>query len=490
MKARHSRFFIPTILSASIIACSGGGGQLAGIGGSGYISTGTVTGFGSVLVNGHKFEIESTTVIEVEDNENATQAELSVGMVVQVFGSITGVNPTATRIHYSDDLEGPITFISENADATAKTFSVLGNNVVLHTADTIYNGGASYSTLADGDILEVSGFYDNANVLQASYVELKSPSSSVEIAGEISGLPGSTFIVNGVNIDPSSAILSNLPDALVNGLVVEVKGTYNSTTNTITANEIEGNDDVLIDDGSTVSIEGYISNYVDNANFKINNQLIDATTATLIPAAMVLEDGIKVDAEGVIDNGVLVATEVETRNGNDEVTAVVNGVDTVNNRITVSVVASQPSITIQLTPSTITEDDIDPVDQLNLSSIIINTDYVEVRGFKSGPGTITATRVKRIVGEKIKLQSVVEVGEPQIENVSVTLLGVSFPVDMATTEYFYEMPNGSEGMFTDHADFISATTPGQTLISIEDEDKIAPDGNPFGVADSVEIEIP
>ena len=46
------------IIGMALASCGGGGGQVAegGIGGTG-ISTGTVTGFGSVYVNGVKYDI-------------------------------------------------------------------------------------------------------------------------------------------------------------------------------------------------------------------------------------------------------------------------------------------------------------------------------------------------------------------------------------------------------------------------------------------------
>ena len=75
----------------------------------------------------------------------------------------------------------------------------------------------------------------------------------------------------------------------------------------------------------------------------------------------------------------------------------------------------------------------------------------------------------------------------QIQDVSITVLGVVFPVDNASgdpTEY----ENENEVSFADHAAMIAVTTIGQTVVSIED--KAAPDGNATGVADSVEIEIP
>ena len=79
------------ICAVAISACGGGGGgsssQSAGIGGTGITARGyvqgEVTGFGSIFVNGKKFNIDSSNFI-VDGNSffgQAGQAELALGMV-------------------------------------------------------------------------------------------------------------------------------------------------------------------------------------------------------------------------------------------------------------------------------------------------------------------------------------------------------------------------------------------------------------------------
>ena len=486
MKKLFIKSILTTVITAGLVSCGGGSNDLAGIGGSGYVSDGTVTGFGSVYVNGVKFETNSAT-FEVEDNTSANQSFLRIGMVVQVSGSINpdGITGSATNIHYSDDIEGPVTSINENADLTEKTLSILGKTVVIHSADTVFEG-TTYASLADNDVIEVSGYYDETNVLQASYVELKSaPTGIVEISGPINNLSGSNFTVQGVNVNATSAVLSDLENGLQNGITVEVKGTYSGTT--INATEIEGDNRELSDDGSEVSVEGYITNYVSDSDFKINGQQINAFGATKTPNLLVLKNGAKVEAEGTVTNGILIATEIESRSGDAEVTALINFADIANNRFTVSVAGQ--SVTVQLTTATLFEDEITS-NPLSINEIFasVGVHYAEVRGFESASNTITATRVKRIVGEKTELQGILR---SQILDTSITVLDVVFPVLAAApeeTEYSYEDINGNEQAFADHNAFIAATTDDQSVVSIED--KAAGSGNAVGIADSVEIEIP
>jgi len=474
------------LLASLIIACTGPAGGFAGIGGSGYISTGTVTGFGSVFVNGVEFATD-TAVFDVEDS-SASQQDLRVGMVVQVSGSINsdGVTGTATGIRYGDQLEGPIASISENVDMTEKTLSVLGITVVVSSADTVFDG-TSYGSLLNGYVIEVSGFYDHTDVLQATYVKLRATShdasTGFEITGPVSQLSGSHFSIRGLQVDATAANLDNLANGLQEGINVEAKGTYDATSNTMTASQVQGEDIRLVDDGSEVSIEGYVTRYVSPADFDIDGQPVDASNASLEPASLQLAAGIKLEAEGHISNGVLHATELEGRSGTAGVTAYVDAVDVANNRFTVNVVPGQPVVTVQLTSATRTEDDVGGGDHFTLAELVPGN-YVDVGGYESGVSTITATRVKRKEPEKIFLQGTVTA---QVLNTSITVLGVAFPVQANNSERTqYEDENNQS--FDNHEAFIVATTLGQTVVRIED--KVPGDGNPSGIADKVEVKAP
>jgi len=478
MKSLITKLMIPALLTGVIVACSGGGGAgFAGIGGSGYISTGTVTGFGSVFVNGVEFDTRSA-IFEVEDN-SGSQQDLHIGMVVQVQGTINadGITGTATGIRYGDQLQGPIASIVEN--------TIFGTTVVVTAADTTFRN-VTYGSLLANYVVEVSGHYDNAGVLRASYIELKATgfdaNTQFEISGSISGLSGTSFSLHGVNVNAVAANLSDLPNGLQDSIYVEVKGLYDSSTNTINATAVEAEQARLLDDGSEVSIEGYITRYTSPGDFDIDGNTVDASSASLEPATLALRAGIKVEAEGVIVNGVFIASKVETRGGDAEVAAYVDTIDSANKRFTVRVVSGRPSVTVQLTTATLTEDDVGSDEHLALSELVVGN-YVEVRGFESGPATITATRVKRTDPADIELQGIVT---NQQQDISITVLGVEFPVDAiepGITEYL----NVNEVPYANHAAFIDVVTP-STVVSIKD--KKAPDGNDPGVADSVEIEIP
>ena len=96
-----------------LVACGGGGGGgTTPTSGSSTrsVSSGEIEGFGSVIVNGVRFNTDSSE-FEVENETSSSQDDLNVGMQVVVEGSIddNGTTGTATRVRFEDNLEGPIT---------------------------------------------------------------------------------------------------------------------------------------------------------------------------------------------------------------------------------------------------------------------------------------------------------------------------------------------------------------------------------------------
>ena len=119
------------IIGLSMISC-GGGDQYAegGIGGTG-ISNGSVSGYGSIIVNGVHFDTTGA-VITKDDGTPVTNINdadinqfINLGMVVTVKGSINDDGTgKAETISYEDILEGPIV-----GTPSGNTINVLGQTV-------------------------------------------------------------------------------------------------------------------------------------------------------------------------------------------------------------------------------------------------------------------------------------------------------------------------------------------------------------------------
>ena len=259
-----------SIVIAAACGSGGGGGggsfSAGGIGGTGAVATGTITGFGSVFVNGVEFETTGSS-FDVDDDSAATEADLALGMVVTIVGTINndGVTGTANSIQYDDEVEGPVSSDPlENADMTTKTFKVFDFTVVVNKNTTVF-AGTSYEGLLRNDIVEVSGFYNENGSLVATRLEkqgtLSLGVSEVELKGTITGFNDSdTFTLDGITVTfDGTTDLSDVPGGVVeDGQFVEVKGTLVTTT-AINATRIELEDEGIEDSADTVSLEGFVS---------------------------------------------------------------------------------------------------------------------------------------------------------------------------------------------------------------------------------------
>ena len=453
---------ITAALAISITACSSGGGSdVAGIGGSGITSSGTITGFGSVYVNGVKYDTSGST-ITIDDNPGI-ESDLAVGMRVTVNGTLTDdSNGTATSISFNDDLEGT------NFD---------------------------FSSIVDGNHVEISGFLDANGVMIATRVELKNTNFThngtiVEMKGTVTGFNSAndTFTLantTGVTIDATGIIPDNsLPNGIVDDAFVEVKGTCSSgACTTINARKVEsGLDDFNNDD---VEVEGVITDLTSQEIFEVNGIAVDATNATRIPTSINLAENREVEVEGSFNGTTLIATKVKDESNDIKVAATVSNPALSADSFQVTLVSGQPPITIKIDKSTEVDDDIDNITNSdNLITNLSNGDYVVIEGYDDGTGKVIASKFKREslnpgeVGDVI-LQGIMQSFTPDDE---VTVLEVEFQVQLPETEF--EGPNDLTPF--SQAQFDAGTTDGVTLIKIKDKD----DSGINGVADEIEIELP
>ena len=318
------------VLSVLIVACGGGGGgggSLAGggIGGTG-VTSGTITGFGSVFVNGIEFETEGAArdvdgKIDIS-NGSDDDAVLGIGMVVTIIGTVNddGVTGTADSIVYDDVVEGPVTDEQDDGDPDTRTFNIFDVTVVIDRATTVFVS-TDHDALAENDLLEVSGYFGVDGKLLATRVEGKDKLvpgvSEVEIKGEVTGFDSnsSTFELlglDGITITFDNAtVFEDLPDTVADGQFVEVKGTV--FEGSIFASRIVLEDEGFGYDVDRISIEGIVTDFTDITNFRVSGQRVNASSAAFDPSSLQssLADGDRVEVEGSLVGGILQAREVE-----------------------------------------------------------------------------------------------------------------------------------------------------------------------------------
>jgi len=308
---------LSTLTALIVISCGGGGGSnfAGGIGGTG-VSSGPVTGFGSVIVNGVEYDTTSAS-FKVE-GASGDQSDLAVGMVVTVTHDDNG---NAKSVSYKDNVEGPVSN-KIDLDGSNGSFDVLGVAVTVDSL-TVYQGTTGLGTLADGDVVEISGSLTDLNAVHATRVEkIGTCPRAVEVKGTVSAIDtgADTFMIGSLTVHANG----HMPTNLTNGDYVEVKSNACPVADVITASSIdlenEGPDLSDLDAGADeMEIKGLVADFVASpCTFSVNGQRVSAannlcTTATLA-------DGVMVEVHGQLNNsGVLVASNISNEDEHETV---------------------------------------------------------------------------------------------------------------------------------------------------------------------------
>ncbi len=328
MKSLFPKRLVLALLFCLLLTSCGGGGSLAGggIDGTGIMSAGVVSAFGSIIVNGTEFDTSNAVVVvkgeEIGVGDDDVQANLEIGMVVTVEGRIKeDGSAVADRVIFSNNVVGPIENIDDK-DATTKEIEVLGQIVVVNVITKLKE--TSFDTILEGDVVEVSGYRDFDGKIRATYIEdITDPNITVyEVTGFVESLDDptpNTFMINGLTVDYSLIHPDDLPDNFNNELFVEVEGELDDTSGDLVAEEITLADELGGDDGDEFEIMGFVTEIIsenDIIKFKIGNQEVHAD---LDPEVVVYVDGDpgdialgqKLEAEGSLEGGILTAWEIE-----------------------------------------------------------------------------------------------------------------------------------------------------------------------------------
>lgn len=392
--------------AVSLAGCGGGGGGGGGggtdigaldntgsvggesVAGSNSVSSGTIDGFGSIFVNGAEFETDGADILV--DGWPASEEDLALGMVVLVAGTVNedGVTGDAVTVIFDDEVEGPIEIIELGSDGDSMLITVLGLEVILERTGTVFDD-VSFDTLAVGDVVEISGFVNEAGTVRATRLEKTDDFvpgvTEVELKGEVSNLSGSQFNLGDTVVDISGADLGEVPGGeLRDSMLVEVHGTMDGGL--ILASRVEQEDGIAaaLEDDDEVSVQGTITNFVSQGNFLVDGVAVNASVATLSPSSLALADGVVVEAEGVWDGSVLRASEVEARRGRVEIEGTVAGVDTAGGSLTLRLAGG--TVTVQVDSQTLMEDDTDMADPLTLADIN-SGDFLEVEAIGTATGS-------------------------------------------------------------------------------------------------------
>jgi hypothetical protein len=317
--ARSRRRILAGALATLMVACGGG----VGVGGTGgdAVVHGTISGFGSVIVNGIRFD-DSTARIETDDGVALERSALGLGMVAEVesgpiTGSATDRSATASRIRIASELIGPV----QSVDAGGDRFVAIGQTVRV-TATTVYGDtlGGGLAALRAGEPVEVYGNLDIAagQIVATRIDRLASLPSRLRVRGSVAALDTAShrFRIGTANFvyAPDDA-----PASLADGSLVrlDLEATPDGAGRWVVRRFDDGRR--RLPDVDEAEIEGAITSFTSTREFSVNGQPVIADASTQFPDG---EAGIRlgaiVEVQGAVVGGVLRATEIEVEDEDDE----------------------------------------------------------------------------------------------------------------------------------------------------------------------------
>ena len=352
-----------------------------------------------------------------------------------------------------------------------------GSTVVVDRNETVFVN-TDYDSLLPNDWVEISGYYAGSQLL-ATRLEDVGPGTEVETRGTVSGFDGiDTFMLGSITVTfDGTTEFEDLPGTVTDTQFVEVEGALTGPA-AILATRIELEDEGFGDDVDEISIEGIVSDFINIGNFKVAGQAVDASSAVAVfePASLAatIADGDRVEVEGAIVAGVLMADEVEQRGGEVKVSAIVDTRDPAARTVTLSIAGSL--LTVHTSTRTQIEDERDNVKPFAIVNMQ-NGDYLNVEAYVDGSGRLIATQIERDDLDDIELQGPADVPPTSGTSGSGTLsiLGITISTDSNT-----DFEDANDAPITGDSFFAIASD--GDLVRFRDNQ--APDG----IADEVEFE--
>jgi hypothetical protein len=339
---RAVRSFATTTLAAMLlVACGGGGGGgaepavppvappvaviLPGVDAPVTV-TGTVTGFGSVIIDGTRFD-DAAASVKVDTNPT----ELAAGSLPDVkLGMHVEATSTAGKLS-NVTIRASLVGVVGAVDAGASSFTVHQQSVsVVSTGatPTVFEGLSGLAALVAGDVVEVHGTVDDSRKVVATRVERKARSDTAagtRVGGLVQALDATakTFKLGDLTVNYSAATVVPASKTLANGQMVAafaLAAPSAASPGVAAVLQAKGVKIVVPEEGGKLAVGGRVMAYVSLADFTVQGVRIDASAATFEGgAAADVVAGANVAVQGTVVAGVLKATQLRVLKNSDDV---------------------------------------------------------------------------------------------------------------------------------------------------------------------------
>jgi hypothetical protein len=297
-------------LGAALVHGCGG----VGTGGTGAFASGPITGYGSIVVDGVFFD-ESAARIEDDDGIGRDRSELRLGSMVEIDSEeIRNDAARASRVRIASAAVGVVDAVAPGA------LVVNGQSVHLNAGTVIddrFVGGAA--GIAPGRVVEVHGLVvGGSGELIATRVQPADGATVFKVRGFVAALDTQArhFRIGTQDFAYPDALGGG--GALRDGAFVRVVfGTVRDAQGRWPVGTLGGG---APDPGERAQVRtrGVVTSFTSNADFQVDGWTVDATDARIDGGA--LAAGLRVEIEGKVHNGVLVARKVvvDAQDGSDE----------------------------------------------------------------------------------------------------------------------------------------------------------------------------
>lgn len=424
-----------------LAGCNGSGTNVAdggGIGGSG-ISFGVITGFGSVIVNGKRFDTDDAII--VVDGIETTQAALTEGMVARVEGEWTANGEgVANRVEYDDDIRGPVQgAVQYDALSGQGSMTVLGQ-LVRFNRQSVFRG-TSPTTVGAGDYLRISGWYQESGELIASLVQsigVFIDGNDAEVNGFIRNLDTALqqFLIGDVPVSWDSATeiaMGDGRDSLLpadDGVFVEVEGHF--VNGVLEAGKIkreDGRNRIRATSGDDIDLEGPISSRdAAGRTLVIHGVTVRITDSTQFRDTLTenqLQNGLRVEVQGEWNGAQeLIARVIDSRAPDSEIEASILTITDPANRV-----LNVGGIRVLVVSRTLLTDDDD--DHLTFTDLRAG-DFLEVIGIRREDANgiyVEAVRIERDDDDDDDFELTGRVDGVDSAAIRFFILGVAMNVD-------------------------------------------------------------
>ena len=307
-----STLMVALAATAALVAGCGGGSTdsspaAAGTATATAYTEGTLNGFGSIIVNGVRFDESSASVTD-DGGVQRTASSLKLGMSVEVdSGKVADGSARAHAVRFGSRVLGPVSAVN----LTAGTATVLGQVVDVSTA-TVFDTtlAAGLSALSVGAVVEVHGLPDAAtgHVL-ATRIDSAASATAYKLRGVVGALNSTakTFSIGAAQV--AYAAVTNVPGTLADGQTIRVTLATTPVAGVWTAQNL-GTARHQPADAMAVQLRGSITAFSSASSFHVNGLAVDASAATFPDGSTGLALGVQVEVKGTVRNGVLVASQV------------------------------------------------------------------------------------------------------------------------------------------------------------------------------------